>query len=94
MYPLGILPFAPSVPSRPTLSFASSVTQTVVRTYADASVEVVNVRCMPQGEFHQLVWETVQENRMFRVLVALQRMQSSVEAAVAGTELLLNVELA
>ena len=31
---------------------------------------------------------------MFRVLAALQQMQSSMEAAVSGTELLLNVELA
>ena len=30
---------------------------------------------------------------MFRVLAALQRMQSSMEAAIAGTELLLNMEL-
>ena len=78
------------IPSRPAPSFASSVTQTVVRTYADTSVEAVNVHCMPQGEFHQLVWEMVQENVMFQVLAALQ---SSMEAAVAGTELLLNIEL-
>ena len=57
-------------------------------------LKAVNVRCMPWGDFRQLVWETVQENRIFWVLVALQRMQSSVEAAVAGTELLLNMELA
>ena len=31
---------------------------------------------------------------MFQVLAALQRMQSSMEAAVLGTELLLTVELA
>ena len=68
--------------------------QTVVWTYADASVEAVNVRCMLRGEFCQLVWEMVQENMMFRVPAALQQMQSSVEAAVAGTELLLNMELA
>ena len=30
---------------------------------------------------------------MFRILATLQRMRSSVEAAVAGTELLLNMEL-
>ena len=82
------------IPSRPMPSFASSTTQTVVQTYADVSVEVVNVQCMPRGEFRQLVQETVQENGMFQVLATLQQMQSSVEAAVAGTELLLNMELA
>ena len=60
---------------------------------ADASVEAVNVRCMPQGEFRQLIRETVQENMMTRVLALLQEMRSSVEAATAGTELLLNMEL-
>ena len=82
-----------SIPSRPAPSFASSAMQTVVQTYANASVEAVNVRCMPWGEFCQLVWEMVQENAMSRVLAALQRMQSSVEAAATGTELLLNMEL-
>ena len=67
--------------------------QTVVWTYADASVEAVNVRCMLRGEFCQLVRETVQENAMFRVLATLQQMQSSMEAAVAGTKLLLSMEL-
>ena len=64
-----------------------------MRTYADASMEAVNVRCMPQGEFRQLIREMVQENAMSRVLALLQEMQSSVEAAAAGTELLLNMEL-
>ena len=81
------------IPSRPVPNFASSATQTIMLTYANASVEAVNVRCMPRGEFHQLVWELVQENAMFRILAALQQMWSSVEAAVAGTELLLNMEL-
>ena len=81
------------IPSCPTPGFASSATQTVVRTYADASMEAVNVRCMPQGEFRQLIQETVQENAMFCVLATLQRMQSSVEVAMAGTELLLSIEL-
>ena len=67
--------------------------QTVVRTYANASVEAVNIRCMPWGEFCQLIWEMVQENAMFHILALLQEMQSSVEAATAGTELLLNMEL-
>ena len=70
-----------SIPSRPAPSFASSAMQTVVQTYANASVEAVNVRCMPWGEFCQLVWEMVQENAMSRVLAA------------TGTELLLNMEL-
>ena len=82
-----------SIPFCPMPSFISSAMQTVVWTYADTSVEVVNVRCMPRGEFCQLVQETVQENTMFRILAALQRIQSSVEAAVAGTKLLLNMEL-
>ena len=62
------------IPSCPTLSFISVATQTVVRTYANASVEAVNVHCMLQGEFCQLIWETVQENMMFRVLALLQEM--------------------
>ena len=82
-----------SIPSRPVLSFVSVATQTVVQTYADASVKGVNVRCMPRGEFCQLIQETVQENAMSRVLALLQEMRSSVEAATAGTELLLNMEL-
>ena len=53
-----------SIPSRLAPNFVSVATQTVVRTYADASVEAVNVRCMPQGEFRQLIRETVQENAM------------------------------
>ena len=141
MYPLGILPFAPSdkeessdgtdvehfmhpvdpvclhlaeeskltdhriliqsqmvttsrlIPSHPTPSFVSKATQTVVRAYADASVEVVNIRCMPWGEFCQLVRETVQENTTFHILAALQQMQSSVEEVVTGNKLLLNMEL-
>ena len=62
------------IPSHPVLSFISVVTQTIVWTYANASVEVVNVCCMPRGEFCQLIWETVQENVMFRVLALLQEM--------------------
>ena len=81
------------IPSRPAPSSISVATQTVVRTYADTSVEAVNVHCMPWGEFHQLIRETVQENTMTRVLALLQEMQSSMEAAAAGTELLLNMEL-
>ena len=68
-------------------------TQTVVQTYADASVEAVNVRCMPQGEFCQLMREMVQENTLTRIYALLREMWSSVEAATARTELLLNMEL-
>ena len=67
--------------------------QTVMWTYANASMEAVNVRCMPRGEFCQLIQETVQENTMSQVLALLQEMQSSMEAAAARTELLLNMEL-
>ena len=68
-------------------------TQTIVRTYADASVEAVNVRCMPRGEFRQLMREMVQENTLTRIYALLREMWSSVEAATARTELLLNMEL-
>ena len=81
------------IPSCPAPSSVSVAMQTVVRTYANASAEVVNIRCMPRGEFCQLIRETVQENAMTRVFALLQETQSSVEAAAAGTELLLNMEL-
>ena len=61
-----------SILSHPVLSFVSVATQTIVRTYANASVEAVNVHCMPWGEFCQLIRETVQENATFHVLAALQ----------------------
>ena len=82
-----------SIPSRPAPSSVSVAMQTVMRTYADASVEAVNVHCMPQGEFCQLMWEMVQENALTQIYALLREMQSSVEAAAAGTELLLNMEL-
>ena len=81
------------IPSRPTPNSISIAMQTVMRTYADTSVEAVNVRCMPRGEFHQLIREMVQENAMTRVLALLQEMRSSMEAATTGTDLLLNMEL-
>ena len=40
-----------SIPSVPGPSSVSVATQTVVRTYADASVEALTVRCMPRAEF-------------------------------------------
>ena len=66
----------------------------IVRTYADASVEALNVRCMPRAEFLQKMRELVQENVLTRIYALLQEMRSSVEAAATGTELMLNVELA
>ena len=82
-----------SIPSRPVPSSVSVATQTIVQTYADASVEAVNVCCMPQGEFRQLMRKMVQENALTRIYALLQEMRSSVETAAAGTELLLNMEL-
>ena len=35
-----------------------------MRTYADASVEALNVRCMPRAEFLQKMRELVQENAL------------------------------
>ena len=60
------------IPSRLMPNFISSATQTVMKTYADASVEAVNVHCILWGEFRQLIRETVQENAMFWVLATLQ----------------------
>ena len=75
-------------------SSVSVATQTVVRTYADASVEVLNVCCMPQAEFLQKMRELVQENALTRIYALLREMWSSVEAAATGTELMLNLGLA
>ena len=83
-----------SIPSRPGQSSVSIAMQTIVRTYANASVEALNVHCMPQAEFLQKMRELVQENVLTRIYALLQEMQSSVEGLAAGTELMLNVELA
>ena len=83
-----------SIPSVPGPSFVSVATQTVVRTYADASVEALTVRCMPWAEFLQKMRELVQENALTRIYALLREMRSSVEGLAAGTELMLNVELA
>ena len=72
----------------------SVVTQTVERTFADASVEAINVRCMPRAEFLAKMRELVQENAQNRIYALLREMRSSMEAVVTGNELLLNVELA
>ena len=68
--------------------------QTVVRTYANASVEAINVRCMPRAEFLAKIRELVQENALTRIHALLREMRSSMEAVVAENELILNVELA
>ena len=68
--------------------------QTVTRTYVDASVEAINVRCMPWAKFLAKMRELVQENAQNRIYALLREMRSSMEAVVAGNELLLNVELA
>ena len=62
--------------------------------YADISVEVLNVRCMPQAEFYQKMRELVQENALTRIYALVREMRSSMEAAAAGTELMLNLGLA
>ena len=83
-----------SIPLHPMPSSISVATQTVMRTYADASMEALNVHCMPWAEFLQKMRELVQENALTRIYALLREMRSSVEAATAGTELMLNVELA
>ena len=83
-----------STPSLPGPSSVSVATQTVVRTYVNASVQVVSVRCMPRAEFLAKIRELVQENALTRVYALLREMRSSLEAVVAGNELVLNVELA
>ena len=49
---------------------------------------------MPWTEFLAKMRELVQENALNRVYALLREMRSSVEAVVAGNELLLNMELA
>ena len=83
-----------SIPSAPGPSSVSVATQTVVRTYADASVEAIHVRCMPRAEFLAKMRELIQENAQNQIYALLREMWSSMEAVVAGNELLLNVELA
>ena len=56
-----------SIPSVPGLSSVSIAMQTVVRTYADASVEALNVRCMPRAEFLTKMRELVQQNALTRI---------------------------
>ena len=83
-----------SIPSVPGPSSVSVATQTVVRTYADASVEAITVRCMPWAKFLAKMRELIQENALTRIYALLREMRSSVEAVVAGNELILNMELA
>ena len=83
-----------SIPLLPGPSSVSVAMQTVVRTYVNASVQAVSVRCMPRAEFLAKMRELVQENALNRVYALLREMRSSLEAVVAGNELVLNVELA
>ena len=83
-----------SIPSVPGLGSVSVAMQTIVRTYADASVEAINVRCMPRAEFLAKMRELVQQNVLTRIYALLWEMRSSVEGLAAGTELMLNVGLA
>ena len=83
-----------SIPSVPGPSSVSVAMQTVVWTYADASVEALNVRCMPRAEFLAKMRELVQQNALTRIYTLLREMRSSVEGLAAGTELMLNVKLA
>ena len=82
------------IPSLRGPSSVSVATQTVEWTYVDASVEAISVRCMPRAEFLAKMRELVQENAHNRIYALLREMRSSMEAVVAGNELLLNVELA
>ena len=82
------------IPSVPGPSSVSVATQTVVWTYADASVEAINVHCMPRAEFLAKMRELIQENTLTRMYALMREMRSSMEAVVAGNELILNVELA
>ena len=83
-----------SIPSVPGPSSISVAMQTVVRTYADASVEALNVQCMPRAEFLAKMRELIQQNALTRIYALLREMRSSMEGLAAGTELMLNVELA
>ena len=82
------------IPSVPGPSSVSVATQTVAQTYVDASVEAITVCCMPRAEFLAKMRELVQEKALTRIYALLREMRSSVEAVVAGNELILNVELA
>ena len=83
-----------SIPSVPGPSSVSVATQTVMRTYADASVEAITVRCMPLAEFLAKMRELIQENTLTRIYALLREMRSSMEGLAARTELMLNIELA
>ena len=65
------------IPSVPGPSSISVATQTVTWTYADASVEAINVCCMPWAEFLAKMRELVQENAQNRIYALLQEMRSS-----------------
>ena len=83
-----------STPLLPGPSSMSVATQTVVRTYVNASMQAVSVQCMPRAEFLAKMRELVQQSALTRIHALLLEMRSSLEAVVAGNELVLNVELA
>ena len=56
-----------SIPSLPGPSSVSVAMQTVKRTFVDASVEAISVRCMPRAEFLAKMRELVQENAHNRI---------------------------
>ena len=64
-----------SIPLVPGLSSMSVATQTIVRTYVNASVEAINVRCMPQAKFLAKIRELVQENAQNRIYALLREMR-------------------
>ena len=68
-----------SIPSLRGPSSVSVATQTVVRTYVDASVQAVSVRCMPRAEFLAKIRELVQESALTRIHALLLEMRSSVD---------------
>ena len=64
-----------SIPSLPGPSSMSVATQTVGRTYVDASVAAISVRCMPRAEFLAKMRELIQENAQNRIYALLREMR-------------------
>ena len=65
-----------SIPSLPGPSSVSVATQTVMRTYVNASVQAVSIRCMPRAEFLAKMRELVQENALNRMYALMREMRS------------------
>ena len=78
-----------SIPLLPGPSSVSVATQTVERTYVDASVEAISVHCMPRAEFLAKMRELVQENAHNRIYALLREMRSveavGIRASRSGT---------